>query len=173
MEKKSKLKVLLVLSWFLLLAFFITSCEVFIPERDFQAPPAPLPLNPNLFSMRVEGEDGRMVELSGPSSNLQPGGEVFYQLSIYNGGEDLWQDSYCLVLTGTEGIVALLDDDDFSLAPADGINTNLPVTFPEELEQSLYALSFIIKDRWSSLNTVYFINDTHEPVGPWPNVECP
>jgi hypothetical protein len=172
MENKSMSKVLLVLSSFVLLAFFITGCEVFMPAREIQALPA-LPLNPNIFTMRIEGEDGRMVELSGPSSNLQPGDSVAYQLSIYNGGNDLWQDSYCLVLSDAEGIAALLDEGDFSLAPTDGINTHLPITFPEDLKPTPYALFFIIKDRWSTLNTVYFINDTHEPIGPWPMVECP
>lgn len=157
----------------LFLSLLIAACEVFLPTSE-PDPPAARPPAANPFNLRMEGEDGTMVEIAGPSANLDPGGETGYQLSIFNGSDQLWEDSYCLVLLDSEGFVALLDEDDFSLPPRDGVNTHLSITLPQDLQPGPYALSFIIPDRWASVNTIYIGDTQNNTAGPWPpQVGCP
>jgi hypothetical protein len=174
MRKINHYKIWFFFTPFLFLALIISGCQVFLPTPTPALPPQRPPAA-DPFTQRIDGEDGRMFELTGPSANLYPGTQAGYQLTVFNGSNELWEDSYCLVLIDNGGLIALLAEDDFSLHPRDGINTHLQVTFPEDIQPAPYGLSFIIPARWSSVNTINLeLGETREQnAGPWPQVECP
>jgi hypothetical protein len=172
MRTKIKSRLLYLTTPFLFMTLLLSACEVFMPTPP-PAPPVSLPASADPFNTRIEGEDGKVIELAGPSANLLPGSQAGYQLSIFNNSEELWEGSYCLILVDTDGFVTLLAEDHFSLSPRDGFGIHLPVTFPEDIPPARYGLSFIIPERWATVTTIDLGGTQRESAGPWPAVECP
>jgi hypothetical protein len=153
---------------FLLLVtgLFLTACT------GIQETPLPV-ISRDPFSLRIDSEDGTLLEMSGNSRGHVPGGESAFDFRLVNRGQETWAGEYCIQLVDESGVVTTFEQRDFSLAPGEAHSNPLRVVLPEDLAEGAYGLGVAIPDRWSSTTTIHVGDRTVESVGPFASPLCP
>jgi uncharacterized membrane protein len=125
------------------------------------------------FSLRAEGEDGILLELSGNSRGHVPGSESAFDMRLVNRGQATWMGEYCLQLVDGSGVITTFEQGDFSLEPGEALSNPVRVVMPEEVEEGAYGLGVVITDRMSSTTTIYLGQDMGRSAGPYAEPVCP
>lgn len=134
-------------------------------------PPQNLSRDP--FSIRSQGEDGVLMELSGNSRGHVPGGESAFDLRLVNQGQVTWSGEYCVQLVDKSGVLTTFEQSDFSLEPGEALLQPLRLIFSNDLPEGAYGLGLVISERWANITTIYLGDGMDQAAGPWVEPVCP
>jgi hypothetical protein len=156
--------------WLIMLVFvagiLLAGCT--LPQE-----PGPQTISKNPFSLRMQGEDGKLLELSGNSRGHMPGSEAAFDIRLVNQGLSTWRGEYCVQLVDESGVVSTFEQNEFNLESGEALFKPLRIMIPDDLAEGVYGLGIDIPERWTSTTTIYLGNVTDRSAGPFAEPDCP
>lgn len=150
------------------LSILLVGC---VPSQE--PPPPSQVVSKDPFSIRAQGEDGILMELSGNSRGHFSGAESAFDLRFVNQGQSTWMGEFCLQLVDLSGVVTTFEQSEFSLEPGEALSNPIHLVMPEDLAEGAYGLGLVVTERWANITTIYLGEGTDGAVGPWAEPVCP